>query len=176
MAKHKSTAAGERPLVGAPERSPGERSEPGRSGGDPANGRAPIVVTSAPENETLERPRRRTFTAEYKLRILQEADSANVPGAIGALLRREALYSSQLATWRRERVAGTLSGLTPKKRGPQARKVSAEARRIQQLERDVERLRHRLKQAETIIEFQKKLHDLLGIPLSSPPGSDEDSP
>jgi len=134
------------------------------------------VVTSAPENETLERPRRRTFTAEYKLRILQEADSANVPGAIGALLRREALYSSQLATWRRERVAGTLSGLTPKKRGPQARKVSAEARRIQQLERDVERLRHRLKQAETIIEFQKKLHDLLGIPLSSPPGSDEDSP
>jgi len=135
-----------------------------------------MVVTSSPENETLERPRRRTFTADYKLQILQEADAATAPGAIGALLRREGLYSSLLAAWRHERAAGAMAGLTPKKRGPQARKVSAEARRIQQLERDVERLRHRLKQAETIIEFQKKLNDLLGIPLSTPPGSDEDSP
>jgi transposase-like protein len=124
----------------------------------------------------LERPKRRTFTAEYKLRVLQQADAATAPGAIGALLRQEGLYSSLLTAWRRERVAGALAGLTPKQRGPQARKVSAEAKRIQQLERENTNLRHRLKQAETIIEFQKKLHDVLGIPLSSPPASDEVSP
>lgn len=175
MSKHKRTAAGERPLAGSPERSLGERSEPGRSGGDPANGRAP-VEDAAIDTETLERPRRRTFTAEYKLRVLQQADAATALGAIGALLRREGLYSSLLTTWRRERAAGALAGLTPKQRGPQPRKLSAEARRIQQLERENTSLRHRLKQAETIIEFQKKLHDVLGIPLSSPPGSSEVSP
>jgi transposase-like protein len=123
----------------------------------------------------LERPKRRTFTAEYKLRILQEADAAILPGAIGELLRREGLYSSLLTAWRRERTAAALAGLSARKRGPQARKTSAETKRIQQLERDNEKLRHRLKQAEIIIEFQKKLHDVLGIPLSSPPGSSEAS-
>jgi transposase len=171
MVKHTKTAAGDRPLLGSPERSPGERSESGRSGGDSNNGRA-AAKDAATEAETLERPKRRTFTADYKLRVLQEADAATEVGAIGALLRREGLYSSHLATWRRERVDGALAGLTPKKRGPRARRVSPEAKRIHDLEHQNERLRHRLKQAETIIEFQKKLHDLLGIPLSSPPGSD----
>jgi transposase-like protein len=124
----------------------------------------------------LERPKRRTFTADYKLRILQEADAATVPGTIGALLRREGLYSSLLAAWRQERAGGSLAGLTPKKRGPQARKVLTDAKRLQQLENENESLRHRLKQAETIIEFQKKLYDLLGIPLSSPPERDGSSP
>ena len=173
MVKHTKTAAGKRPLLGSPERSPGERSEHGRSGGDPNNGRAPMGV--AVSNETLERPRRRTFTAEYKLGVLQAADAANAPGAIGELLRREALYSSHLATWRRERDAGALAGLS-KQRGPQPRRLAAERKRVAQLERENERLRHRLKQAEAIIEVQKKLHDLLGIEPSSPPGSEGTSP
>ena len=172
MTKQTKTAAEDRPLVESPERSPDERSEAGRSEGDSTNGpaaRGDIVA----ETETLERPKRRTFTAEYKLRVLQEADAATVPGAIGALLRREGLYSSLLTAWRQERAAAALAGLSAKKRGPQARRISAEAKRIQELERQNEQLRHRLKQAETIIEFQKKLHDVLGIPLSSPPESDE---
>ena len=162
-------------MLGSPERSGDSRSVSARSGGEPNIGRASKGVAVG-ETETLERPKRRTFSAEYKLRILQEADAATVPGTIGALLRREGLYSSLLTAWRQERVAGTVAGLTPKRRGPQARKVLADAKRLQQLEREVEMLRHRLKQAETIIEFQKKLHDLLGIPLSSPPGSGEVSP
>ena len=174
MVKDTRTAAGDRPLLGSPERSPGERSETGRSSGEPNNGRAATGVVVA-ETETLERPKRRTFTAEYKLRVLHEADAATMPGAIGALLRREGLYSSLLATWRQERAAGALAGLTPKQRGPQGRRVSADAKRILQLERENENLRHRLKQAETIIEFQKKVHDVLGIPLASPPWSSEPS-
>jgi transposase-like protein len=120
-------------------------------------------------NETIERPRRRSFTAEYKLGVLQEADAANAPGAIGALLRREGLYSSHLATWRRDRDAGALASLS-KQRGPQPRRLAAERNRLAQLERENERLRHRLKQAEAIIELQKKLHDLLGIEPGSPQG------
>jgi transposase-like protein len=175
MVKRTKTAAVDRPLVASPQRSPDERSESGRSGGNATNGPATRGDVAA-ETETLERPKRRTFTAEYKLRVLQEADAATVPGAIGALLRREGLYSSLLTAWRRERAAAALAGFTSKKRGPQARKVSAEAKRVQQLEREVKSLRHRLKQAETIIEFQKKLNDVLGIPLSSPPGSSEAAP
>jgi transposase-like protein len=172
MVKRTKTAAGDRPLVESAERSPDERSEAGRSEEDSTNGpaaRGDIVA----ETETLERPKRRTFTAEYKLRVLQEADAATVPGAIGALLRREGLYSSLLTAWRQERAAAALAGLSAKKRGPKGRRISAEAKRIQELERQNEQLRHRLKQAETIIEFQKKLHDVLGIPLSSPPESNE---
>lgn len=175
MTKQTKAAAEDRPLLGSPERSKDSRSESARGGGEPNNGRAPKGIAIG-ETETLERPTRRTFTAEYKLQILQEVDAATVPGAIGALLRREGLYSSILTAWRHERAAGTLAGLTPKKRGPQARKVLADAKRLQQLERENGSLRHRLKQAEIIIAFQKKLHDLLGIPLSSPPESEGDSP
>jgi transposase len=175
MVKDSKTAAGDRPLLGSPERSPDERSETGRSSGEPNNGRAAKEGAIA-ETESLERPKRRTFTAEYKVRILQEADAATVPGTIGALLRREGLYSSLLTAWRQERAAGALAGLTPKQRGPRARRACADAKRIQQLEHENDNLRHRLKQAETIIEFQKKLHDVLGIPLSSPPGRNEISP
>lgn len=173
MVNSKKPRGGDRPLVADPQRSPGERSEPGRSGGDATNGRA---AEGGPDVniETLERPRRRTFTAEYKLRILLEADAAKESGGVGALLRREGLYSSHLTTWRQERDAGALAGLTAKRRGPKARDT-AEARRIAQLTHENEVLRHRLKQAETIIEFQKKLHDVLGIPLSSPPGISESS-
>ncbi len=167
MTKHAKTAAEDRPLVVSTLRSPDERSEPGRSSVETTNGRAPRGV--AVTNETFERPRRRSFTAEYKLRVLQEADAASAPGAIGELLRREGLYSSHLATWRRERDAGALAALA-KRRGPEPRRLAAEKKRVAQLERENERLRHRLKQAEAIIELQKKLHDLLGIEPASPQG------
>lgn len=175
MLKQSKTAATDRPVSGSTERSPVERSENGRSGVDPDTGRR-AEGEPAPSNETLERPRRRSFTADYKQRILIEADAAaGVPGAIGALLRREGLYSSHLGKWREERAAGQLAGLSPKRRGPARRGDKAEKKRVAQLEREIERLRHRLKQAETIIEFQKKLHELLGTPLGSPPEHDENS-
>jgi transposase-like protein len=115
-------------------------------------------VVEAPDSEVVPKARRRKFSAEYKLRILREADACNRPGEIGALLRREGLYSSLLSDWRRQRDAGALARLSGKKRG---RKPTAEARRVAELERENERLRHRLGQAETIIAVQKKLAQLL---------------
>jgi transposase-like protein len=176
MTKQSKTATKDRPVLGSTERSPGERSETGRSGGDPNTGRAAEEV-AARSNETLERPRRRTFTADYKRRILAEADAvAGEPGAIGALLRREGLYASHLGKWRSDRKRGGLAGLNAKRRGPAPQKATADRNRLARLERENARLQHRLKQAEIIIEFQKKLHDLLGIPLSSPPESEGSSP
>lgn len=165
-----SKAVSKAPLLGDPERSQGERSSPGRSGGAPNSGRAP-GVEDVPDVEVPERAKRRRFDAPYKLRILAEADACP-PGEVGALLRREGLYSSHLTTWRRQRDEGALAALRSKRRGPKARRASRETRRITQLERDNERLRHRLKQAETIIEFQKKVHEVLGIPLETPPEDD----
>lgn len=169
MTKSKRIAVREGPLLGSPGHRANERSEPERGSGETNNGPAPEPVAGG-KTETLERPKRRTFTAEYKQAIIEEADSAIEPGAIGALLRREGLYSSHLATWRSERNAGALAGLKAKPRGPKVR-VSAEARELAQLRQENEALRHRLKQAELIIEFQKKVHDVLGIPLSTPPGN-----
>jgi transposase-like protein len=175
MSKQSKTAATDRPELGSTERSPVERSETGRSGGNPNSGPR-AEGDAAQSNETLERPRRRSFTAEYKQRILIEVDAAaGVPGGIGAVLRREGLYSSHLGKWRAERASGGLAGLSPKRRGPAPHGNKAERKRMAQLERENERLRHRLKQAETIIEFQKKLHELLGTPLGSPPELEENS-
>jgi transposase-like protein len=124
----------------------------------------------AVDSEVAERPRRRQFSAEYKLRILREAEGARESGRLGSLLRREGLYSSNLTTWRRQFECGGLAGLTAKKRGKKARPVDARDRRIRELERENERLRKRLEQAETIIEVQKKVSKLLG---SSSPGQNE---
>jgi len=121
-----------------------------------------------PDPAVLEKPVRRRFTAEYKLRILQEADQCSAPGQLGALLRREGLYSSLLSTWRRQRDQGTLAGLSPKRRG---RKPNPDAPLIaenQRLVRETQRLAAKLRQAETIIEVQKKLSEILGIPLPPP--------
>ena len=90
------------------------------------------------------------------------------PGQIGALLRREGLYSSHLTTWRRQREAGALAGLAPRKRGHKANPRDRQTQRLVELERENERLRHRLVQAETIIDVQKKVSSLMGIPLSRP--------
>jgi transposase len=130
-------------------------------------------LARAVDPEVLERPRRRKFGAEYKVRILREAERAKESGQLGALLRREGLYTSNLTTWRRQFERGALAALAPKKRGKKAKPVDARDRRIRELERDNERLRKRLEQAETIIEVQKKVSALLGT--SSPGASDETS-
>ena len=137
------------------EASEGERSEPEGAG----------RALKAVDSEVLERPGRRRFTAGYKLRILQEADQSTEFGQIGRLLRREGLYSSNLRTWRRQRERGVLEGLTPKKRGRRAKAVDPRDGRICELERENERLRRRLEKAGMIIEFQKKISEILGIPL-----------
>ena len=125
-------------------------------------------VVNAPDPEVVPKAKRRRFSAEYKLRILREADACDKPGEIGALLRREGLYSSLLSDWRRQRDDGALAGLSAKKRGP---KPTPEARRVADLERENARLRHRLEQAETIVEVQKKLAALL---QKLPESSDEE--
>jgi transposase-like protein len=108
---------------------------------------------------------RRRFTAEYKLRILCEADRCAESGQLGALLRREGLYSSHLSTWRQHRDEGTLAGLTPKRRGRKANPDAPLIAENERLKRETQRLAAKLRQAETIIEIQKKLSEILGIPL-----------
>jgi transposase-like protein len=130
-------------------------------------------LARAVDSEVLERPKRRKFSAEYKVKILREAERAKESGQLGALLRREGLYTSNLTTWRRQFERGALAALAPKKRGKKAKSVDARDRRIRELERDNERLRKRLEQAETIIEVQKKVSALLG--RSSPGAGDETS-
>ena len=117
------------------------------------------------ESWVPERPKRRKYSAEYKLRILEEADRCTLPGEQGALLRREGIYSSHLHTWRCQREQGLISGLEPKKRGPKPKQTSAADKRIAELERENRRLRDRLEHAETIIEVQKKVSKILEIPL-----------
>lgn len=124
--------------------------------------------TRRPDPEVPEKPIRRKFKAEYKLRILQEADQCLKPGQLGALLRQEGLYFSNLSTWRRQRDKGLLHVLTPQKRGPKTQKPNPLSRRIGELERENQKLTQRLKQAEIIIEAQKKISELLGIPLDPP--------
>ena len=141
--------------LSALEASEGERSEPER------DERALKPV----EPEVLEKPVRRKFTAEYKLRVLQEAERCPEPGQIGALLRREGLYSSNLTAWRRQRERGALDGLAAKKRGRKAKAVNPLEGRVGELQRENKQLRRRLKKAEIIIEFQKKVSEILGIPL-----------
>ena len=119
--------------------------------------------------EVVPKAKRRTFTAVYKLWVLEEADKCREqPGQIGALLRREGLYSSHLTTWRRQRAAGQMAGLKPRKRG---RKGNEEAAENSRLRRENERLTRRLAQAELIIEAQKKLSEILGITVEQ--GKDE---
>jgi transposase len=119
------------------------------------------LEAEVPDPEVVPRAKRRQFSAKYKLRILTEADQCTQQGEIGALLRREGLYSSHLTTWRRQRDRGQLAGLTPKKRG---RKPDPQAVELARLQRENEQLKARLEQAETIIEVQKKLSQMLGLP------------
>jgi len=153
--------------VGEPERRDGERSEAPRSGGSPTGARD--VAPGPPDPEVPATPTRRRFSAEYRLRILKEADACKKAGELGALLRREGLYSSHLITWRQQRDRGALVGMRTTKRGPQPRPVDP---RVKQLEAENRRLQRKLQRAETIITLQKKVAEILGIPLK-PLDSDE---
>jgi transposase len=144
------------PRPNAPEVKVGERSEPL---GDGRALRDPEVVESAT---------RRRFSAGYKLRILKLADSCAEPGSFGVLLRREGLYASNITTWRRQRDEGTLKALSPKKRGPKTLEPNPLAAQNQQLKRENEHLSKRLRQAELIIDVQKKVSQMLSIALESP--------
>ena len=125
------------------------------------------AITSLGEvTEVTEKAKRRAFTAEYKRRIVKEADACKGPGEIGALLRREGLYSSHLTTWRQARDRGELApGAATKKRGPKAAPVDPRDKKIAELERQIAKLTTRAERAEAIAEIQKKLAALFGRPF-----------
>src|SRR3954454_6312233 len=120
-----------------------------------------------PDPEVVAQAKRRTFTADYKQRILSEADQAKGSGGVGALLRREGLYSSLLTTWRRERAAGARQALSPHKRGPKSKRDPIQEQ-IQKLQKDNARLTEQLRKAEIVIDVQKKVGGLLGWPIHTP--------
>ena len=117
-----------------------------------------------PDPEVVARPKRRQFAAEYKLRILREADACKEPGEIGALLRREGLYSSHLVLWRRQREEAAQAQLRSRKRGPKAK---VQDPRVRQLERENARLQRQLKRVALLLDIQKKAGEILGIPLKN---------
>ena len=119
------------------------------------------------ETEVVAKAQRRRFTAEYKRRIVREADRCTTPGAIGALLRREGLYSSHLTTWRAARDRGELAGLAPKPRGPKASPPDPRDKKLAEQERELVRWRQRAERAEALVELQKKVAALLGTPPES---------
>lgn len=138
---------------------------PERSEGLPSRG-------SDPDPQVLAPPVRRRFPAEYKARIVREAAACRKDGEVGALLRREGLYSSHLAAWRQQLARHGEEGLKRKRRGP-APKPKPSAHQVA-LERENRRLQKRLAKAELIIDFQKKVHELLGIPLKTLPRDEDD--
>ena len=125
------------------------------------------VNVVAEDVQVAAKPRRRTYTAEYKRRILKEADACTAPGAVGALLRREGLYTSHLVVWRRARRRGELAGLAPKRRGRKPTPVDPRDRKIAELERQLAQMTGRAERAEGLVDLQKKLAALLGRPLES---------
>jgi transposase len=146
------------------ERSEGERSAPKRSAAAAEAGAA-SAGTSRLDPEVVAKAKRRSFSAEYKQRILQEADrAATTPGSIGALLRREGLYSSHLVSWRRERSQGIREALLPRQRGRKSQRNPLEEEN-QKLRRQLGQMTEKLRKAETIIEVQKKVAALLGNPI-----------
>jgi transposase-like protein len=119
------------------------------------------------ETEVVAKAQRRRFTAEYKRRIVREADRCTRPGELGALLRREGLYSSHLTSWRAARDRGELAGLAPKPRGPKATPADPRDKKIVEQERELARWKQRAERAEALVEVQKKVAALLGTPLES---------
>ena len=135
--------------------------------GAPATGAASVEEKA--EVEVVAKAQRRRFTAEYKRRIVREADRCTQPGEMGALLRREGLYSSHVTTWRAARDRGELAGLAPKQRGPKAAPPDPREKQIAAQEREITRLTKRAERAEALVEIQKKVAALLGVPLESEP-------
>ncbi len=130
---------------------------------NPSQG-APSIL---PDSEVPAKAARRRFTAEYKLRVLTLADACNTPGCLGKLLRQEGLYASNLDTWRRQRDRGVLSALAPKKRGRKESVRNPLAAENEKLRKENERLTNRLRKAEIINDVQKKISQLLGIPIAT---------
>jgi len=126
--------------------------------------------------EVIEKPVRRRFDAAYKLRILEQADRCSETGQLGELLRREGLYSSHLANWRRLREQGSLQSLGPKKRGRKVKRKDATTIELDRLRRENQRLAERLRQAETIIEVQKKVSEIMGVTLTNESHKNEEKP
>jgi transposase-like protein len=122
---------------------------------------SPRALHTVPNPEVPEKASRRKFTAEYKLQILKEAEMCQEGASVGALLRREGLYSSHLTTWRRQAQQGTLEALSARKRGPKPKALNPLTKRVSSLEKENQRLCHKLKQAEMIIEAQKKIAEIL---------------
>ena len=149
----------------AQEEREGERSETERAGGaSPAGGDSTSSPRRGSDPEVSDKATRRTYTAKYKLKILREADRCRKPGAIGALLRREGLYSSLLSTWRQQR-DGNLIGKKRGRDGAARDKLAAENKRLR---RETRRLERELRKAKVVLDIQKKASELLGIPLNSP--------
>jgi transposase-like protein len=122
-------------------------------------------VVPGQEVEVVAKAERRRFPAQYKLRILREAEACSRPGELGALLRREGLYSSHLTAWRAARKRGELQGLSAKKRGPRPLPRDGRDKRITELDREVKHLRARAERAEALVEVQKKVAELLDMEL-----------
>jgi len=176
----KRAQARTRSAVGAAERRVSERSEGERSDTEQSErarrGEAPTAA-ARPERssdpEVIEKPARRQFTAQYKMEILEKADSCTgIPGAIGSLLRREGLHSSNLRDWRRLRREGLLNVLGAQKRGRKPAYDHPLARRLAQVEREKRCLERRLKKMELLLDLQKKVSEALGISLE-PTEADE---
>ena len=129
------------------------------------------VMGQPPDPEVKDQARRRQYPAAYKLRILEELDRCTEPGQQGAILRREGLYSSHLTKWRKERRAGQLKALTPKKRG--RREADPATVELARLQRENEKLKAKLERAEIIIKYQKKVADLLGFNPATEKGEDD---
>ena len=127
-------------------------------------------IPVVPDTEVPEKATRRSFTAEYKRRILREADACKEQRQIGALLRREGLYYSNLTTWYLQAERGTLDALSSKKRGPKARRPDPSIRRMAEQEKEIQKLRARLRKAELIIEAQKKIAEIFHLPLDQTEG------
>jgi transposase len=144
------------------------------SGTAPGAHSMPSDSVHPPDPEVPEKAVRRRFSAEYKLSILRQAEVCREPGGVGALLRREGLYSSHLTTWRHQRDGGALSGLTPKQRGRKANPIHPLQVENEQLRKEKNRLQKRLKKAELIIDIQKKISQMLGISLKNPELGEDD--
>src|SRR5437867_1724074 len=139
------------------------------TGGSADEAVAAGVSGTAPDPEVSDKPKRRRFTAEYKRKFLKQADACR-PGELGALLRREGVYSSSLNTWRAARDRGEIAGLSPKKRGPKGSEPDPRDRELAAKDREIARLSARVERAEAIIGLQKKVSEILGIRL---PESDD---
>jgi transposase len=134
------------------------------------------ALVEVPEVEVLAKAQRRFFTAKYKQKILKEVDESAKTGEIGAVLRREGLYSSYLTSWREERKRGELSGLAPKKRGTKARATDERDKEIAELKKQLTRVTARLEKADLIIEVQKKVGQLLGVEMPPDPRDSTEKP